>query len=159
METFHLISSLDFCMESGQRMEQGCLARGFPGLRWEGALVRWWPGVSVGEPAVLCLLPAAGSHCSAGERAAQLWHVARQLQPWKWWNIRVPFKRSLKAWFRKRPRPLSLVPAVQAVPAAAPFSPDRAPVPPRAQKPPDFPPASLYLQPFTPAYTCANIVL
>lgn len=50
METFHLISSLDFCMElgkqSGQRMEQGCLARGFPGLRWEGALVRWRPGVN-----------------------------------------------------------------------------------------------------------------
>lgn len=45
METFHLISSLDFCTElgkqSGQDMEQGSVAQGF-----RGALLRrcWRPG-------------------------------------------------------------------------------------------------------------------
>lgn len=53
METFHLISSLDFCTElgkqSGQDMEQGSVAQGF-----RGALLRrcWRPG---GDPLVLLL--------------------------------------------------------------------------------------------------------
>lgn len=83
METFHLIRSLDFCAELGERpgrrVEPGRLGRGFAGLRQDGLRRGGGGGRGAvgGEAAALCLSPVVGGHCSAG-RSRSWWAVGHR---------------------------------------------------------------------------------